>query len=285
MGLGGYLTWTAAMREISEHNLDDDTKILPCEVNGAVITKIVKSPVFENNPYIYDEAKDKGKNIFVLPLNLQETNYCKKDTPDKAYQRYDKHIIEQIVEYYGIKNPTLKCELYFKESEKLQVDQILKDNSIGSEFIVIEPQTKDSYTKNKKYPLAKWQYVVDQLLKDGHTIVQLGQETKKKNLKGVINLTGKTTFRHAARILEKSKLLIASEGGLMHAANAVSTISVIVYTGFIHPDMTAYPENTNIWIGEKHGPCGMKIECKECSLDAKNHNPIEIVNAARDLLS
>ena len=51
-------------------------------------------------------------------MNLPETNYCKKDTPLKAYHRYDKHMIEQICEYYGLSNPSLKCELYFTREEE-----------------------------------------------------------------------------------------------------------------------------------------------------------------------
>ena len=69
MGLGGYLTWTAAMREISENNLEDGVKIVPCEMHGNTVTRIVQSPVFENNPYIYDQQRDQGKKVFLLPMN------------------------------------------------------------------------------------------------------------------------------------------------------------------------------------------------------------------------
>ena len=62
----------------------------------------------------------------------------------------------------------------------------------------------------------------------------------------------------------------------MHAANAVNVKSVILITGFLHPRMTCYKENSNIWIGESHGPCGMKIECSKCSEEIYNHDENEI---------
>jgi len=277
MGLGGYLTWTAAFRELKEKKLEKEVKILPCEVHGNQITKIVKDQVFDNNPYVYNESTDQGLKVFALPLNLYETNYCRKDTPTRAYHRYDKHIIEQICEHYGIEDPDLKCELYFTNEERRRVDKILTQNNVPSDFVIVEPQTKDSYTVNKSYPFVKWQNIVNQLTKKGICVVQIGQKTKDKNLQNVINLTGMTSFREAACIISRSKLLISAEGGLMHAANAVDTKSVILYTGFISPVMTGYRNNVNLWIGEKHGPCGMKTTCDKCKQEVESHDEDEVV--------
>ncbi len=276
MGLGGYLTWTAVARELVQAS--GIRKVFPFEQHGNLI-KPIKTPIFKNNPYI---QQDFDNEIAVpMQLNNPNTNYCKQDTPQKAVHRYDKHIIQQICEFYGIRNPSLKCELYFDDEEINSVESLLKD--LG-DFIVIEPQSNDEYTVNKKYPLSNWQYVADQLIKDGHTLVQIGRSTKDQVLDGVVDMTGKTSFREAAFIIKCAKLFVSSEGGLMHAANAVDTESVILYTGFIHPTMTCYPENTNIWIGSNHGPCGMKAYCHQCKLEAENHNPNEILESARSAL-
>ncbi len=163
------------------------------------------------------------------------------------------------------------------------VDNILSHHDL-KDFIVIEPQSNDEYTVNKKYPIEKWQHVANQLIQDGHTLVQVGRETKNQNLQGVVNLTGRTTFREAAKIISRSKLFVSSEGGLMHAANAVDTLAVILYTGFIHPTMTCYKENTNIWIGKNHGPCGMKTYCHHCAAESSMHDPQDIVESVRGKL-
>lgn len=276
MGLGGYLTWTAVARELVQRSGVE--KVFPFEQHGQLIRPI-KSDIFKNNPYISQEFGN--ERSIPLQLNNPQSNYCKQDTPERAVHRYDRHIIEQICEIYGINDPKLKCELYFDDEEIDSIEKLLGDKK---DFIVIEPQSNDEYTVNKRYPLSKWQYVADQLIKDGHTLVQIGRSTSTKKLDGVIDLTGQTTFREAAAVIGLSKLFVSSEGGLMHAANAVGVMSVILYTGFIHPTMTSYPENTNIWIGKNHGPCGFKVQCQACSEDADTHDPIEIVEAVREKL-
>ena len=78
-----------------------------------------------------------------MQLNNPQTNYCKSDTPEKAVHRYDKHVIEQICEFYGIPNPDLKCEIYTTEEECSKVDELLTEYKVPKDFLVIEPQTKD----------------------------------------------------------------------------------------------------------------------------------------------
>ncbi len=271
MGLGGYLTWTAAIREISE-TLDENTKIVPCEMHGNTVTRIVKSPVFNNNPYIYDDEVDRDKKKFFLPMNLHETNYCKQDTPTKAYQRGDKHIIKQICEHYNISSPKLKCEMYFTEEETGKVSDIV--SRLPENYVVIEPHSKESYTPNRKYPFDKWQTVVDSL-KGVVNFVQVGRPGYGV-LNNVTSLLGTTSFRESAIVIQKSKLFVSTEGGLGHVANAVGTRSLIVLTGYQTYDMVAYPDNINIDIST-HGPCGLKIHCNQCERDREMHNEGEII--------
>jgi len=280
MGLGGYLTWTAVAREICK--AANVRKVFPFEQHGMLV-KTIKTSIFENNPFIQQEYES-DVIAFPMQLNNHATNYCKKDTSEKAVHRHDKHIIEQICEFYGIKNPKLKCELYLNEQENKFTNQLLSLFNLKDNFLVIEPQSNDEYTVNKLYSIQKWQTVVDSLVKEGQTIVQVGRPTTSNKLSNVIDLTGKTSFREAASIISKSKLFISSEGGLMHAANAVGARSVILFTGFIHPTMTGYPENKNIWIGKDHGPCGMKVFCNNCKKNVENHDPLEIVQAVKELL-
>ena len=279
MGLGGYLTWTAAIREISNNKIEKDSKIVPCEMIGRTVTKIVESPVFHNNPYVYDKQRDQGKGVFMLPLNLHETNYCKRDTPSKAYHRNDKHIIEQLCEFYGINNPLLKCELYFSKEEKEKANAIC--SSLSKEYITIEPHSKTSYTVNRKYPLKKWQRIVDKLSKDIQ-VVQVGRKDLPL-MNNVVDCRGKTTFREAALIIDKSKLFLSTEGGLVHAATAVDTKSLVIITGYQSTKMIAYPQNINLNISS-HGPCGLKIVCEDCQRDTLNHNEQEIIDKAEQIL-
>ena len=276
MGLGGYLLWTAVAREVSKKY---GKVSLPYENHGQH-NVMVKSAVFQNNPHIFQEnPAGREDTFFPLQLNNKETNYCKQDTPIRAFHRYDKHMIAQACEYYDIQDPELKCEMYFSEDEeklaKATADTLEKD------FILIEPYSKTNYTPNRAYPYEKWQKVVDVLSKD-YQVVQIGAPSTKI-LDNVTDLTGKTSFRIATKLMEYSKLFLSTEGGLAHAATTVDSKALIVLTGYQSPNMVCYPQNNYINIAN-HGPCGLKIECPECKSDAVNHNEGEIIQEARNLL-
>ena len=281
MGLGGYLTWTAAIRELATRKLSDDTKILPCEVSGNTVTKIVESPVFKNNPYLYTGPIDKFnlQKGMILPLNISQTNYCLQDTPSHALHKSDKHIIETICEFYEIEQPQLKCELYFSTFETTKFQNDFK-TELPKKYVVIEPTSKTNYTPNRAYPFHKWQDIVDNC--HGVRFVQVGAADSRV-LDGVIDLTGKTTFREASLVIANADALISAEGGLTHVATAVDTTAVVVITGYQSETMVAYPQNVNINIAT-HGPCGLKVDCDDCMRDAAAHDPGEIVIALTELL-
>ncbi len=54
-------------------------------------------------------------------------------------------------------------------------------------------------------------------------IVQIGLKSAQP-LTSVVDLRGLTTFREAALVLPEAALFVGAEGGMMHAANAVSAL-------------------------------------------------------------
>mgnify|MGYP003111768185 CR=1 FL=1 len=274
MGLGGYLAWTAVAREVHK-KFSGEFKILPCEGHGKTITKIVESEVFKYNPIISNGDEPEGTKVFPLFVNNPQANYCKQDTPNRAFHRHDKHIIEGMCEVYGIENPKLKCEMYFTDGEREEVQKII--SNLEEDYIVIEPYSKTNYTPNRAYPIQSWQNLVNDL-SEYIQIVQVGLPSYPL-LKNVTDMRGKTTFRSATLLIEGSELFMSTEGGLVHAATAVDTTSLVVITGYQTSKMVAYPQNINVHIGT-HGPCGLKIPCLDCKRDAAGHDYLELLGKA-----
>ena len=279
MGLGGYLTWTAAFHEI--HGATGKLCVPGERYSTGFFSKF--SSIFYNNPTVADRFDWSNPDHVLVAMNDPATNYCKFDSPERAVQRHDKHIILQILERYGLSHVKLedvKCRLYLDAAETFEVDQLLTSCDLaGKPFLTIEPCSNTEYTVNKAYPHDKWQRVVDGL-RANHHIVQVGTEQAPK-LEGVLDLRGRTTFRTAAGIVGRSRMLLTTEGGLVHAATAFDVPSLVVITGFSHPNMTAYPRNTNLWIHGDHGPCGFKVKCDECWKHVREHDHNEIVEEAR----
>ena len=121
MGLGGYMMWTSVAREI--RNLSN-LKCLPVESHGNSI-RMIDTPIFYNNEN-FIQPGEKFEYVFPLILNNPATNYCKKDTYERAFHKYDRHIIEQICDVYGIKNPSLKCDLFLTDAEEIAVEDFLE---------------------------------------------------------------------------------------------------------------------------------------------------------------
>lgn len=268
MGLGGYLTWTAAAREIYSRT---NTRCFPFEQHGQLI-KPISSEIFYNNPYIWQPKDGKNENCIPLQLNNPSANYCKKDTPEKAFHRTEKHIIQQVCEPYGIQNPDLKCDIYLDHIEEKYVLDIT--SALDNDYVTIEPFSNHDYTPNREYPFDKWQKIVNDISKYTQ-VVQVG--TSPKKLENCIDLRFTKSFRIASGIIGKSKLFISSEGGLVHAATAFGTRSLVVITGYQDRRMVEYPQNINIVISN-HGPCGLKVPCFDCALDAKVHDHEKITS-------
>jgi ADP-heptose:LPS heptosyltransferase len=264
MGLGGYLTWTAVARELFQRS---GVRVMPFEQHGSAV-KLIKSSMFSNSPHVAQEFD--GQFLIPMQLNNPETNYCKQDMQDRCVQRGDKHFIEQMCEFYGVDNPVLKCELFLTAEERAIAERIT--SNIDGEFLTIEPHSNSEYTPNRTYPFEKWQKIVNSVKIQ---VVQIGNPIKA--LKNVIDLTGKTTFREAAAVIEKSKLFVSTEGGLVHAATAVETTAVSVISDYETEAMVAYPQNINIRFGRGHGPCGYKIPCPQCKADGEDHDENEIL--------
>jgi ADP-heptose:LPS heptosyltransferase len=276
MGLGGYLAWTAVAREIVKSGKAE--KVLPCEIYNNKQIRIIENEIWVNNPYVTADYFFPEKTV-MLQLNNPETNYCKRDTLDKAYHRWDKHIIEQICEFYEIQDPVLKCELFFTEEEMKKVFSLTIN--LNKEFVTIEPGSKTNYTQNRIYPFDKWQKVVDEL-SEKIQIVQIGR-SGSRILDNVIDMTGHTTFREAALLIGKSRMFLSTEGGLTHASTATNTPALVVITGYQHEKMVAYPQNINLNIAS-HGPCGLKKKCSECAADAVKHEWRELINIVKQEL-
>ena len=276
MGLGGHLTWTAVAREIGKRA--PGVKVIPCK-NKSGIFEIVRCEVFKNNPLIVQEQIKDASYFVPMILDNPAANYCKKDTPQRAFHNPDLHIIEQACQVYGIHDPELKCDIFLDEEEVSEIEKIIKN--LPESFVTIEPFSKINYTPNRSYPIEKFQKIVDDLSKE-IAVVQVGNPSGDK-LENAIDIRGTTTFRTAAGVVGDSRCFISCEGGLVHAATAFETRSVVIITGYQSEKMVAYPQNININIGS-HGPCGLKIECPECTKDRDIHDYSEILKSVRSLI-
>lgn len=112
-------------------------------------------------------------------------------------------------------------------------------------YVIIEPHIKPKAPPAKRWPLASFQRVVDEL-RDQVEFIQF--DTDQGLLKGVGTTTA--NFRQAAMWLSKAKAYLGPEGGLHHAAAATNTPGVVIFGAYIPPAVTGYPIHTNLAVDE-----------------------------------
>jgi len=124
-------------------------------------------------------------------------------------------------------------------------------------MVMIEPNVKAIGHTNKTWIRERW-------LELSHTrsdFVQCVQSPEQALPPHVLKVVT-PTFRHAMAVLSVCRAFVGTEGGLMHAAAAVSVPSVILWSEFISPEITGYAMHTNL----RHAgaPCGSRLNCPGC---------------------
>lgn len=154
----------------------------------------------------------------------------------------------------------------------------------GKGFIVIEPNVPNnkSCAPNKQWPIDRFNDVARVLKSEGHEVVQFTYPTAKYRLQDS-KVIATPTFRHAVAVLKNAKLAILPEGGLHHAAAAVSTPAVVLFGGFIPPAVTGYDQHVNLTGGAE--ACGSHTRCDHCVKAMDAITVAEVLAAAERLLN
>lgn len=91
------------------------------------------------------------------------------------------------------------------------------------------------------------------------------------------------TFRHALAVLSVCRAVVTTEGGLMHGAAAVGVPAVVIWSEFISPEITGYPQHRNL---RKAGePCGRRTDCPGCRKSLTAITPVEVFEALKEILN
>jgi len=142
-----------------------------------------------------------------------------------------------------------------KAAPKIYLDKGERDKAqskYGSGYIVVCPVGKATFTANRKeWGLHNFQQLYDLL--DQYSWVQIGAKDDPL-LSGCQDARG-LPIRESAAVLSQARLFVGLEGGLMHLARSVDTPAVIIYGGFIKPEVSGYDDQVQIY---------QKVHCSPC---------------------
>lgn len=137
----------------------------------------------------------------------------------------------------------------------------------GDGFVVVEPHVpsfKNHCVANKRWPWDNYRRVAQALSRRGVMVVQFQYGPPYGPVRKLPDavLVSAPDFRHALAIIGSAALYVGNEGGLHHGAAAMGTRAVVLFGGFISPDVSGYDTHDNVFTGGR--ACGNLSKCQHC---------------------
>jgi ADP-heptose:LPS heptosyltransferase len=199
---------------------------------------VVETPwkeLFANNPYA-DWVTD--KHVKTTKRHIKPVYRVEK--------RGDPPFLEQMLSYVGSGRAGTP-QIYLTEDE---VEHARAE--YPGRFIAICPTGKNVFSANRReWGLDRFQELRDLLR--GHRFVQIG--LAEDPLLSVVADARGMSVRESSAIIRNASFFLGLEGGFMHVARAVGTRAVIIYGGYILPEVSGYRENVNI---------SSEVDCSPC---------------------
>lgn len=208
------------------------------------------SSVWENNPWIIspDESaavKDGGYRLANGPnVRPYISKWISEDDRPRAI-------------YTDWEASSCRGNIFLTKEEISAAQKKVGNNS----FVVLEHRVKGSSSVNKNWKPGGFQDVVD-LLEGKVRFVTLDPDLNgDPQIKNTTRIETRS-FREAAAVISLSKGYLGVEGGLHHAAAALSVPAVVLFGHFTRPINTGYPEHVNF--SNEDAGCGRWAECDKC---------------------
>jgi ADP-heptose:LPS heptosyltransferase len=218
--------------------------------------------IFQNNPNICWPKQAHHPDVIWHP-------FCKGN---RLYNRPGPN--RRWIWNYEFKAPV--GEFYFASEELAFATQLAKG------FILIEPHVPrhKSIVANKDWGFAKFQAVADRLIKEGYIVAQFAHHDYATLAN--VQVWKCPTIRHAAAAMRRASVIICPEGGTHHAAAAVGKSAVVIFGGFIPPQVIGYDFHINLSDGSE--ACGSLQRCEHCVQALKAISVDRVYEAVRRML-
>lgn len=244
--------------------------------------------IYERLVFGCSERAAKRGGSRMLHIDMRIHSYGARQTAKRIIWKPQARTADAVMARFASGPASEDCELYLTAAEHAAAADLIDRRNLSGGFIVIEPDTnRDYFGELRAWPRDRWESLLEQL-RSSHpalAIVQIGVPHGPPLLK-VVDLRGKTDFRTACALLQRSRLFVGTEGGLMHAANAVGARALILWGGITLPEFAGYPNRQRTIC--KHvacAPCGQLGWCDNGHICMREISVTEVHDAAAQALA
>ena len=217
--------------------------------------------IFRGNPNIAPPGSERDRDIEWIGYHKGSRVY---NSHDRVNRRW--------LWNYGFR--PIPGEVYLTEAEKEF------GAAAGGNFVLIEPNVPMHKTTavNKDWGFDRYQQVCDRLMAHGVDVVQLAYPGARM-LRGARQVST-ANFRQGLAVMEQARLFIGPEGGLHHGAAAMGVPAVVIFGGWIPPQVTGYDSHVNLTGGAE--ACGLLYGCSHCREALDRITVAEVVEASNE---
>lgn len=215
--------------------------------------------IFRGNPNVAPPGHERSRDLEWIDFRKGHRLYNRHD---KIHDRW----------IWNMDFRPIPGEMFFDSAELRWAEKL------GSGFVLMEPNIEHwkSVAPNKQWPVERFDEVARTLAQNGLEVVQLtyGEGHRIPTAREVVS----PSFRHALAAMQRASLYIGPEGGLHHGAAAVGIPGVVLFGGFIPPQVTGYPAHTNLTGGAE--ACGSIRPCLHCAEAMRRITIDEVLDAS-----
>ncbi len=192
------------------------------------------------------------KTFILMYINSSRFSYGKeKKNGGVIWKIKSKNLLNAILSGF---RPQYKFSLNFlnppslplKKLPRKKISILEKFNLVEKNYIVFEPVSNKEWFGNvREWPMKNWNELLELINKNYPSIklVRIGTNLinkKKFKFSNFLDLTGQTNFIDSLSVIQKSKIFIGLEGGMMHMSASVNKESLIIWGCLTSPKFASY---------------------------------------------
>jgi ADP-heptose:LPS heptosyltransferase len=175
-----------------------------------------------------------------------------------------RHVLEIICGNLGLEGPTEIRTYYHPTDEERRLAAEMRPKN-GHPLVVVHPFSGFFAARTKQWHFANWKRLLEIIPPEIETMRFGSQDepatpTERGLHRDVLN----ADLRIMAALLESADVFVGQDSGLAHLAAALGVPSVVIFTGYVPPDMFGYPQNINLAPELPYAPCWCADGCAPC---------------------
>ncbi len=235
--------------------------------------------VFLNNP---DVARCHAIREPAVPSG-HEIEYTQPWPP-----KSNRHVLDIVCESLGLNGTEVEKRIYYypTDDEREHARQICPP--ADKPLVVVHPFSGFFAARAKNWHFSYWKIFLELLPEEIETVRFFSPEepatpTERKSHRDI----EATDLRLMAALIESADAFVGQDSGLAHLATSLGVPSLVIFTGYVPPEMFGYPQNINL-VPENlpYTPCWQEDGCPPCKAEVCTRavSPVKAHDSLLELL-